>query len=124
MSDRKQWHHGRWVVQLILGLWFLSQVLLRPRVAQYRTVDIVQIVASSVLVGLALGMAIMVRKQRRTAASIVDIQQALDRYLVDTAPASAEASGAFSLSAVAIDRRRLQQLGERLDALLAALNRS
>ena len=123
MSDRKRWHHGRWLAPLIFGLWFLSQVLLRPRVAQYRTVDLVQIVASSAVFGMGLGLAIMVRKQRRTAASVVDIQQALDGVLADKTPASAE-SGAPSASAVTIDRARLLQLRERLDALLAALNRS
>jgi hypothetical protein len=122
MSDSKRWHHGRWLAPLLFGLWFLSDVLLRPRVAQYRTVDIVQIVASSAVVGMGLGIAIMVRKQRRTAASVVDIQQAVDGILADKTPASAESS-APSTSAVTIDRTRLLQLRERFDALLAALNR-
>ena len=122
MADRKRWHHGRWLAPLIFGLWFLSDVLLRPRVAQYRTVDLVQIVASSAVVGMALGMAIMMRARRRTAASVVDIQLTLDGILADTTPAFAE-SGAPSTSAATIDRARLLQLRERLDALLAALNR-
>jgi hypothetical protein len=67
-------------------------VLLRPRVAQYRTVDIVQIVASSAVVGMGLGMAIMMRARRRTAASVVDIQLTLDGILADTTPAPSGAS--------------------------------
>lgn len=123
MFDRKRRHNIAWLAPLLFGLWFLSDVLLRPRVALYRTVDIVQIVASSAVFGMALGMGIMVRTRRRTAERVVDIQQALDGILADTTPASAETSGALATSAVTIDRARLLQLRERLDALLAALNR-
>ena len=62
MFGRKRPHNMAWLAPLLFGLWFLSDVLLRPRVAQYRTVDIVQIVASSAMAGMALGMAIVARR--------------------------------------------------------------
>ena len=68
-------------------------------------------------------------------ARVVDIQQSLDRILADTTPAAVgtsgttattgtPATGASSTSAaVTVDRARLMQLRQQLDALLASLNR-
>ncbi len=68
----------------------------------------------------AVGVAILTRTRRHTTGRVVDIQQELDRILTDTTAASVGTSGAVSTSAVTVDRARLLQ---RLEALLAALNR-
>lgn len=58
-------------------------------------------------------------------ARVAEIQQALDRVLSDTTPAPVGTSGTSSAASgtVAVDRSRLLQMREQLDALLAALNR-
>ena len=59
-------------------------------------------------------------------ARVVDLQQMLDRILADTTPAPVGTSGtgrASSTGTVTVDRARLLQLRQQLDALLAALNR-
>jgi lipid-binding SYLF domain-containing protein len=57
---------------------------------------------------------------------IVDIQQTLDRMLADTTPAPVGTSGTVGASGggtVTLDRARLLQLRQQLEALVAALNR-
>jgi hypothetical protein len=56
---------------------------------------------------------------------VVDIQQMLDRMLADTTPSPVGTSGnaPAPASTVTVDRVRLMQVREQLDALLAALNR-
>jgi SH3 domain-containing YSC84-like protein 1 len=64
-------------------------------------------------------------------ARVVDIQQALDRILADTTPSTVGTSGTTSATTpttgnpamVTVDRARLMQLRQQLDALLASLNR-
>jgi hypothetical protein len=60
-------------------------------------------------------------------AMVVSIQQTLDRILADTTPNPVGTAGSVPPPAdagtIAVDRARLLQLRERLDALLAALNR-
>lgn len=59
-------------------------------------------------------------------ARIVDIQQTVDRILADTTPAPVGTSGTADTvvsSTVRVDRARLLQLRQQLDALLATLNR-
>jgi lipid-binding SYLF domain-containing protein len=58
-------------------------------------------------------------------ARVVDIQQALDRMLADTTPSAVGTAGSTEITGgtVAIDRGRLLQIRQQLDALLAALNR-
>jgi lipid-binding SYLF domain-containing protein len=61
-------------------------------------------------------------------ARVVDIQQALDRMLADTTPAAVGTSGTVGAAgpaggAVSIERARLLQLRQQIDALLAMLNR-
>lgn len=59
-------------------------------------------------------------------ARVVDLQQMLDRILADTTPAPVGTSGtgrASSTGTVTVDRARLLQLRQQLDAMLAALNR-
>ena len=59
-------------------------------------------------------------------ARIVDIQQTLDRILADTTPAPVGTSGTadtVASSSVRVDRARLLQLRQQLDAVLATLNR-
>jgi SH3 domain-containing YSC84-like protein 1 len=59
-------------------------------------------------------------------ARVVDIQQTIDRLLADTTPNPVGTSGTAGTSAsgtVTVDRARLLQLRQQLDALLAALNR-
>jgi hypothetical protein len=57
-------------------------------------------------------------------AKIVDIQQMLDRMLADTTPAPVGTTGSASGRAtVTVDRARLLQLRQQLDALVVALNR-
>jgi lipid-binding SYLF domain-containing protein len=65
-------------------------------------------------------------------ARVVDIQQSLDRILADTTPAAVGTSGtttttrtdaATTGAAVTVDRARLMQLRQQLDALISALNR-
>ena len=58
-------------------------------------------------------------------ARVVDIQQALDRMLADTTPSAVGTAGSTEAGGgtVAIDRGRLLQIRQQLDALLAALNR-
>jgi SH3 domain-containing YSC84-like protein 1 len=59
-------------------------------------------------------------------ARVVDLQQMLDRILADTTPAPVGTSGtgrASSTGTVTVDRTRLLQLRQQLDAMLAALNR-
>ena len=55
---------------------------------------------------------------------IVDIQQTLDRMLADTTPAAVGTSGTTAAGQpVSVDRARLLQLRQQIDALLASLNR-
>ena len=59
-------------------------------------------------------------------ARVVDLQQMLDRILADTTPAPIGTSGtgrASSTGTVTVDRARLLQLRQQLDAMLAALNK-
>jgi lipid-binding SYLF domain-containing protein len=65
-------------------------------------------------------------------ARVVDIQQTLDRILADTTPAAVGTSGTTSTTrtdapptgaTVTVDRARLMQLRQQLDALIASLNR-
>jgi lipid-binding SYLF domain-containing protein len=59
-------------------------------------------------------------------ARIVDIQQTVDRLLADTTPAPVGTSGSADTvepSTVRVERARLLQLRQQLDALLATLNR-
>jgi SH3 domain-containing YSC84-like protein 1 len=59
-------------------------------------------------------------------ARVVDLQQMLDRILADTTPAPVGTSGtgrASSTGTVTVDRARLLQLRQQLDAMMAALNR-
>jgi lipid-binding SYLF domain-containing protein len=61
-------------------------------------------------------------------ARLIDIQQALDRILADTTPAAVGTSGTVGGSekaagTVNVDRARLMQLRQQLDALLTSLNR-
>jgi SH3 domain-containing YSC84-like protein 1 len=58
-------------------------------------------------------------------ARVVEIQQTLDRMLADTTPNSVGTSGTSGGSAdtVTVDRSRLLQMRQQLEALLAALNR-
>jgi SH3 domain-containing YSC84-like protein 1 len=59
-------------------------------------------------------------------ARVVDIQQTVDRLLADTTPAPVGTSGspdAIEPSTVRVERARLLQLRQQLDALLATLNR-
>jgi len=60
-------------------------------------------------------------------ARVVDIQQLLDRMLADTTPSAVGTAGSTaaqrSPATVTVDRARLLQIREQLDALLAGLNR-
>jgi lipid-binding SYLF domain-containing protein len=63
-------------------------------------------------------------------ARVVDIQQSIDRILADTTPAPVGTSGTLGASSdtpssrtVTIDRARLLQLRQQVEALIAALNR-
>ena len=59
-------------------------------------------------------------------ARVVDLQQMLDRILADTTPAPVGTSGtagASSSGTVTVDRARLLQLRQQLDAMMAALRR-
>ena len=59
-------------------------------------------------------------------ARLVDLQQTLDRILADTTPASVGTTGtvgAAGSGTVTVDRARLLQLRQQLDALMAAINR-
>jgi lipid-binding SYLF domain-containing protein len=56
-------------------------------------------------------------------ARVVDIEQTLDRILADTTPAPVGTSGTARSEVVTVERARLVQLRQQLDALLAALNR-
>src|SRR5437773_3560592 len=63
-------------------------------------------------------------------ARVVDIQQTLDRILADTTPApvgtagtAGTTGGSAASGTVSVDRARLLQLRQQLDALLATLNR-
>lgn len=58
-------------------------------------------------------------------ARVVDIQQSLDRLLADTTPSPVGTTGsnAATISTVTVERARLLQLRQQLDALIAALNR-
>jgi hypothetical protein len=61
-------------------------------------------------------------------ARVVDVQQTVDRMLADMTPAPVGTSGTAEANAarattVPVDRARLLQLRQQLDALLAALNR-
>jgi lipid-binding SYLF domain-containing protein len=61
-------------------------------------------------------------------ARVVDIQQSLDRLLADTTPATVGTSGTTASAdarsgSITVDRARLMQLRQQLDALLATLNR-
>ena len=59
-------------------------------------------------------------------ARVVDIQQTVDRLLADTTPAPVGTSGSadsIEPSTVRVERARLLQLRQQLDALLATLNR-
>ena len=58
---------------------------------------------------------------------IVDIQQAVDRMLADTTPAAVGTSGTSggekAAGTVNVDRARLMQVRQQLDAVIASLNR-
>jgi SH3 domain-containing YSC84-like protein 1 len=56
---------------------------------------------------------------------VVDIQQMLDRILADTTPAPVGTNGSLNAGtgSVTLDRTRLLQLRQQIDALVAALNR-
>jgi lipid-binding SYLF domain-containing protein len=57
---------------------------------------------------------------------VVDLQQMLDRILADTTPAPVGTSGTAGAAAggtVTVDRARLLQLRQQIDAMMAALNR-
>jgi len=59
-------------------------------------------------------------------ARVVDLQQMLDRILADTTPAPVGTSGtgrASSAGTVTVDRARLLQLRQQLDAMMTALNK-
>jgi len=61
-------------------------------------------------------------------ARVVDIQQTLDRLLADTTPAPVGTTGTAGVpdaasGSIVVDRARLMQLRQQLDALLASLNR-
>ena len=59
-------------------------------------------------------------------ARVVDIQQTVDRLLADTTPAPVGTSGSadrIEPNTVRVDRARLLQLRQQLEALLATLNR-
>jgi hypothetical protein len=59
-------------------------------------------------------------------ARVVDIQQLLDRLLADTTPAPVGTTGSASATGggtVTVDRARLLQLRQQLDALVVALNK-
>jgi lipid-binding SYLF domain-containing protein len=59
-------------------------------------------------------------------ARVVDIQQSVDRLLADTTPAAVGTSGtvgAPETTTITVDRGRLLQLRQQLDALLATLNK-
>ena len=60
-------------------------------------------------------------------ARVVDIQQSVDRLLADTTPAPVGTSGTVGAleasGTIAVDRGRLLQIRQQLDALLATLNR-
>jgi hypothetical protein len=67
-------------------------------------------------------------------ARVVDIQQSVDRMLADTTPSTVGTTGAnpsattatdasARSNTVSVDRARLMQLRQQLDALLVSLNR-
>jgi hypothetical protein len=60
-------------------------------------------------------------------ARVIDIQQSLDRMLAETTPAvvgtSGTAGGNETAGGTVVDRARLLQIRQQLDALLASLNR-
>ena len=59
-------------------------------------------------------------------ARVVDIQRSLDRMLADTTPAPVGTTGSANTAGggtVTVDRARLLQLRQQLDALVVALNR-
>ena len=60
-------------------------------------------------------------------ARVVDIQQSVDRLLADTTPAPVGTSGTVggpeASGTIAVDRGRLMQIRQQLDALLEKLNR-
>jgi len=58
-------------------------------------------------------------------ARVVDLQQMLDRILADTTPAPVGTSGTAGAASgtVTVDRPRLLQLRQQLEAMMAALNR-
>jgi lipid-binding SYLF domain-containing protein len=60
-------------------------------------------------------------------ARVIDVQQLLDRLLADTTPSPVGTAGSTApppaASTVTVDRARLLQMREQLDALLAAMNR-
>jgi lipid-binding SYLF domain-containing protein len=61
-------------------------------------------------------------------ARVVDLQQTLDRMLADTTPAAVGTSGTVGSTesangSISIDRARLLQLRQQIDALLATINR-
>jgi lipid-binding SYLF domain-containing protein len=59
-------------------------------------------------------------------ARVVDLQQSVDRMLADTTPAAVGTSGAVGSSdsgTIAVDRARLMQLRQQIDAVIATLNR-
>jgi hypothetical protein len=122
MVDRKRRPNVVWMIPLFIfmGLLEFYSVTKRPGFELYRTLDIVQLLASGGLFGVAVGVAMLARTRHHTTGRVVVIQQELDRILADTTAASVGTSGALSTSAVTVDRPRLLQLRERLEALLAA----
>jgi len=56
---------------------------------------------------------------------VLDIQQLLDRILADTTPSpvGTTATAGAATGTVTVDRARLMQLRQQLDAIVATLNR-
>jgi hypothetical protein len=122
MVDRKRRPNVVWMIPLLIfmGLLEFSSVTQRPGFELYRTLDIVQLLTCGGLFGVTVGVAMLARTRHQTTGRVVVIQQELDRILADTTAASIGTSGALSTAGVTVDRARLLQLRERLEALLAA----
>ena len=106
MAVRKRNLNGVLIMALFMGWLEFSSVSRRPSFALYRTVDIVELITSGLLFGVAVGVGILAWTGSRTTERVVAIQQELDHILADTTAAS-----------VTVDRARLLQLRERLEAV-------
>jgi hypothetical protein len=106
MAARKRNLTGVWIMALFMGWLEFSSVSRRPSFALYRTLDIIELVTSGLLFGVAAGVGILAWTGSRTTERVVVIQQELDQILADTTAAS-----------VTVDRARLLQLRERLEAV-------